>query len=80
MNDIVRPLKFIAEQTAKGMKYSRVKSTTQFIVGASDEKDSEIVHYMNAIYKRLNFNRIYFPHIRKGWESRIFRENSGSLL
>ena len=87
LNDIVRPLKFIAEQTAKGMKYSRVKSTTQFIVGASDEKDSEIVHYMNAIYKRLNFNRIYFSAYQKGLgkpdipgERREFTLNSGREL
>lgn len=87
ISDIVRPLKFIAEQTAKGMKYARVKSTTQFIVGASDERDNEIVRYMNAVYNRLNFNRIYFSAYQKGLgdpgipgELREFTLNSGREL
>ncbi|MDD4818433.1 MAG: radical SAM protein [Victivallaceae bacterium] len=64
--DIVHQLKFISEQTARGMKYQRVKSTTQFVVGASDETDAEIVRYMDGIYHRLNFNRIYFSAYQQG--------------
>ena len=37
IEDIIRPMKLISEMTAKGGKYSKVNSTTQFIVGASDE-------------------------------------------
>jgi len=47
-NDIVRPLKLMSKLTAKGMRHGRVKCTTQFIVGASDEMDSEIVEYMSG--------------------------------
>jgi predicted DNA-binding helix-hairpin-helix protein len=64
--DIIRPLKLMSRLTGRGMKFSRVKCTTQFIVGASDEKDSEIIHYMSGLYDRLKFNRIYFSAYQKG--------------
>jgi predicted DNA-binding helix-hairpin-helix protein len=64
--DIIRPLKLMGRLTGKGMKFSRVKCTTQFIVGASDETDSEIINYMFGLYKRLNFKRVYFSAYQKG--------------
>jgi len=66
MNDIIRPLKLMSKLTDKGMRYSRIKCTTQFIVGASDETDSEIINYMFGIYKKLKFQRIYFSAYQKG--------------
>lgn len=65
-NDIMRPLKFIGGLTSRGMKFSKVKCTTQFIVGASDERDSEIVGSMFDLYRRLNFKRVYFSAYQKG--------------
>ena len=64
--DIIRPLKLMGKLTGKGMKFSRVKCTTQFIVGASDETDSEIINYMFGLYRRLNFKRVYFSAYQKG--------------
>ena len=64
--DIVRPLKLMGRLTDRGMRFSRVKCTTQFIVGASDEKDAEIIHYMDGLYNRLNFKRVYFSAYQKG--------------
>ncbi|MCL1857478.1 MAG: radical SAM protein, partial [Kiritimatiellaeota bacterium] len=58
--DIVRPLKYIAAQTAKGMRHERIKTSTQFIVGASDENDREIITYLDGIYNRLKMDRAYF--------------------
>jgi predicted DNA-binding helix-hairpin-helix protein len=52
--------------TGRGNKYARVKQTTQFIVGAADESDSEIVKYMWGLYDRLNLRRIYFSAYQKG--------------
>lgn len=66
MQDIIRPLKHISRLTEKGSRFSRVKSTTQFIVGASDETDSEIIEYMFGLYDRLNFHRVYFSAYQKG--------------
>jgi len=66
MTDIVTPVRYIAEQTAPGSPFSRIKRTTQFIVGASDETDREIVRCMDGIYNRLRFERIYFSAYQPG--------------
>lgn len=66
MRDIIRPLKLMGKLTEKGSRFSRVKCTTQFIVGASDETDSEIIEYMSSLYNRLNFKRVYFSAYQKG--------------
>lgn len=63
--DIIRPIKLMGRLTAKESKFSRVKCTTQFIVGASEETDSEIIRYMSGLYNKLNFKRVYFPRIKK---------------
>ncbi len=64
--DIIRPIKLMGRLSGRGMKFSRVKCTTQFIVGASDETDSEIVQSMSSLYNSLNFKRIYFSAYQKG--------------
>jgi predicted DNA-binding helix-hairpin-helix protein len=65
-NDILRPLKLMGKLTGKEMRFSKVKCTTQFIVGASNETDSEIVDSMFGLYRRLNFRRVYFSAYQKG--------------
>ncbi len=64
--DIVHPLKLISNLTARGSKYAKVKASTQFIVGAAGERDNEIVNYMDAIYTRLKFERVYFSAYQPG--------------
>jgi predicted DNA-binding helix-hairpin-helix protein len=66
IEDIVEPIKLISRLTGRGNQYSRVKQTTQFIVGASDETDTEIIKYMWGLYDRLNLKRIYFSSYQKG--------------
>ncbi len=66
IKDIVEPIKLISRLTGRGNKYARVKQTTQFVVGAADESDSEIVKYMWGLYDRLNLKRIYFSAYQKG--------------
>jgi predicted DNA-binding helix-hairpin-helix protein len=66
MQDIIHPMKLLSKLTSQGNRFSRVKCTTQFIVGASDETDSEIVDYMFGLYHRLNFKRVYFSAYQKG--------------
>lgn len=65
--DIIHPLKLISELTRKGMKYEGVKTTTQFIVGASDETDREIVTYTSGLYGRLKMHRVYFSAYQRGY-------------
>jgi len=64
--DIIEPIKLISRLTARGSKYSKIKQTTQFIVGAAGEADAEIVKYMWGLYKRLGLQRIYFSAYQKG--------------
>lgn len=66
IEDIIEPIKLISQLTGKGSKYERVKQTTQFIVGAAGESDSQIVKYSFGLYKRLNMNRVYFSAYQKG--------------
>ena len=66
IKDIIHPIKLISRLTSKGNRFSGVKSTTQFIVGASNETDSEIIKYMLGLYKKLNFQRVYFSAYQKG--------------
>ncbi len=64
--DIMRPLKLMGKLTRRGMRFSGVKCTTQFIVGASEETDGEIVQSMSSLYEELNFKRVYFSAYQKG--------------
>jgi predicted DNA-binding helix-hairpin-helix protein len=66
IEDIVEPIKLISRLTGRGNKYERVKQTTQFVVGAAEETDSEIIKYMWGLYDRLNLKRIYFSAYQKG--------------
>ncbi len=64
--DIVRPLKRISELTARGTPHARVKQTTQFIVGASTERDIDLVTATFRLYRRLGLNRVYFSAYQRG--------------
>ena len=64
--DIIRPLQLISKLTGKGNRYERVHKTTQFIVGAADERDNEIVKYLFGLYKKLHLNRVYFSAYQRG--------------
>ena len=66
LQSVIAPLKHIAAQTAPGARYARVKTTTQFVVGASDETDREVVRYMDGLYNRMNLHGIFFSAYQRG--------------
>lgn len=66
LRDIVRPIQFISRLTAKGSYYGNVKHTTQFVVGASQETDKEIISTSWKLYKELGLDRIYFSAYQRG--------------
>ncbi len=66
LEDIIDPLKYISERTAKGSPHAKVGKTSQFIVGASDESDREILEYSWGMYRRLGFDRLYFSAYQGG--------------
>ncbi len=64
--DIIDPLTFIAEQTSRGARFSRVSTSSQFIVGASDESDQEILSYGSRMYSNLKLGRLYYSAYQGG--------------
>jgi predicted DNA-binding helix-hairpin-helix protein len=66
IEDIIEPIKLISRLTGKGNRFQRVKQTTQFVVGAAGESDTEIVKYMWGLYDRLRMHRVYFSAYQKG--------------
>ena len=66
LRSIIAPLKRIAALTAKGARHERVKTSTQFVVGASDETDREVVRYMGGLYGRLGMHGVYFSAYQRG--------------
>ena len=66
IQDIIEPIKLISRLTGRGSRYERVKQTTQFIVGAAGEQDSQIVKYMSGLYERLKMHRVYFSAYQRG--------------
>jgi len=66
LKDIIRPIQLISRLTDRGTPYARVKQTTQFVVGASDETDGEIIRYSWRLYRKLRLSRIYFSAYQRG--------------
>jgi predicted DNA-binding helix-hairpin-helix protein len=66
LQSIIAPLKRIAALTAPGAPYARVKTSTQFVVGASDETDREVVRYMGGLYDRMGMHCIFFSAYQRG--------------
>ena len=56
--DISRSLKYMSHLSKE--KYPKVKLTTQFIVGAANEPDLDILKCSFALYNKLDYQRIYF--------------------
>jgi len=66
LHDIIRPIQLISRLTAKGSDYGGIKQTTQFVVGASEETDKEIISYSWKLYKELGLSRVYFSAYQRG--------------
>lgn len=64
--DIIRPLRLISDLTARGSRFEKVRQTTQFVVGAANETDREIVTYTAGLYTRLRLDRVYFSAYQRG--------------
>jgi len=86
IQDIIEPIKLISRLTGRGSRYERVKQTTQFIVGAAGEQDTQIVKYMSGLYERLQMHRVYFSAYQRGLGDssiageQINQENKADIL
>ncbi|MCX7914571.1 MAG: helix-hairpin-helix domain-containing protein [Thermodesulfovibrionales bacterium] len=66
LKDIIKPLTLVAKLIQKSCEAKRINFTTQFVVGASDEIDSEIVDYTFKLYEKLKIHRVYFSAYQRG--------------
>jgi predicted DNA-binding helix-hairpin-helix protein len=66
LRDIIRPIQLISRLTAKGGNFEGVKQTTQFVVGASNETDKQVIDYSWRLYRQLGLSRIYFSAYQRG--------------
>ncbi len=66
LSDIISPLKLISGMGQDRERYGKFSFTTQFVVGAAQESDGEILKYMDGLYSRLHLNRIYFSGYQRG--------------
>ncbi len=64
--DIMAPLHYLSGQTAVGMPHAKVGISSQFIVGASDEDDREILSSVSDLYSGLGVGRVYFSAYQRG--------------
>jgi predicted DNA-binding helix-hairpin-helix protein len=58
--DIINSIELISRLTEKGSVFERVKHTTQFVVGAAEETDQELMISSWNLYQNLKLDRIYF--------------------
>lgn len=63
--DIIKPIQLISRLTSRGARFSRVKQTTQFVVGAAGETDRQIIDRAGSLYSDLGLSRIYFSAYQK---------------
>jgi predicted DNA-binding helix-hairpin-helix protein len=59
-NDILRPLRYLKTISNENSQFAHIKKSTQFIVGAADETDKEIMRYTYGLYKKKIMHRVYF--------------------
>lgn len=65
-DDIWEPLRYLASKTAVGTRHAAVGTSSQFIVGASDEDDRAILGSVNELYSEMGIGRIYYSAYQRG--------------
>jgi len=66
IRDVIRSIGLVSRLTSDASQHNRVKQTTQFIVGAAEETDRDIVGYSWSLYKELRLDRVYFSAYQRG--------------
>jgi len=60
--DILKRIKWLAKEVKKAQKFDKCSAglDSQIVVGASDEKDKEIIKISDMLYNELNARRVYY--------------------
>ena len=60
-DDVLNPMRWASEFMAKGNgRWAPAGQTTQFVVGAADESDQEILTTVTHLYQKVSLHRAYF--------------------
>lgn len=60
-DDVLNPMRWASEFIAQGEgRWAPAGQTTQFVVGAADESDREILTTVAHLYRQVNLHRAYF--------------------
>ena len=70
-NDIVERMRWVKQLTEKDSRLAPSGQTTQFVVGASDESDRDILRTTSALYNEVDLRRAYFSAFQPVSHSRL---------
>lgn len=59
-DELLAPLRIAGKLKRENPKYARVSMVTQFVVGAADESDREILASTAKLYHQLDLSRVYY--------------------
>lgn len=70
-NDIVERMRWVKQLASRDSRLAPSGQTTQFVVGASDESDRDILRTTSALYKEVDLRRAYFSSFQPVTHSRL---------
>ncbi len=71
LNGIIEPMQWVKKLTSNNEILVPGGQTTQFVVGAADETDRDLLHTSEALYHEIGLRRIYFSAFRPVGNSRL---------
>lgn len=64
IEELLTPLKTVRELQTRRPEFARTSIVTQFVVGAADESDREILTASATLYRQLGLARVYYSAFR----------------
>jgi predicted DNA-binding helix-hairpin-helix protein len=71
LNGIIEPMHWVKKMMSNNEFLVPGGQTTQFVVGAADETDRDLLHTSEALYHEIGMRRIYFSAFRPIGNSRL---------
>ncbi len=71
LDGIIEPMKWVKDLVAKNEMLVPSGQTTQFVVGAADETDRDLLHTVAALYRDIGMRRVYFSAFKPVSQSRL---------
>jgi putative DNA modification/repair radical SAM protein len=71
LEGIVAPMKWVKKLVANNERLVPAGQTTQFVVGAADETDRDLLHTVEALYRDIGMRRVYFSAFKPVSHSKL---------